>query len=74
MNKSLTVSCVQLHWAKKIEYNLEKAVHYLKLAKKEDSQVVLFPEANLTSYYFPYIITIDTNKIIRAIDKICQLV
>ena len=51
--KTLQVSCVQLHWAKPLERNLERTLHYIRLAASEGSRVVLFPEANLTGYYFP---------------------
>jgi predicted amidohydrolase len=33
---------------------------------------VLFPEANLTSYYFPFIIELDQNDVEMALDKTCS--
>ena len=48
--KTLQVSCVQLHWARTIERNLERTLHYIRQAAAEGSRVVLFPEANLTGY------------------------
>ena len=50
---TLQVSCVQMHWAKTIEFNVERTLYYIKEAAKQGSRVVLFPESNLTSYYFP---------------------
>lgn len=53
--KTLQVSCVQMHWAKDLEFNLRTTLRYIKAATEYGSRVVLFPEANLTSYYFPYL-------------------
>jgi predicted amidohydrolase len=52
MPKTLQVSCVQLHWARALEFNLERTLHYIQTASANGSRVVLFPEANLTGYYF----------------------
>jgi predicted amidohydrolase len=54
--KTLQVSCVQLHWAKSLEENLERTRKFIRLAASEGSRVVLFPEVNLTGYYFPDVI------------------
>ena len=70
--KSLQVSCVQLHWAKSLERNLERTLHYIRLAAEEGSRVVLFPEANLTSYYFPYVARLVPATVQRALDKTCR--
>jgi predicted amidohydrolase len=51
--KTLQVSCVQLHWTKSLERNLERTRQYIQLAAEEGSRVVLFPEVSLTGYYFP---------------------
>jgi predicted amidohydrolase len=67
--KTLQVSCVQLHWAKNLERNLERTLHYIRLAAEEGSRVVLFPEANLTSYYFPYAARLAPAAVQRALDK-----
>lgn len=53
--KTLQVSCVQMHWAKDLAFNLRTTLGYIKAAADYGSRVVLFPEANLTSYYFPYL-------------------
>lgn len=54
--KTLQVSCVQMHWARDLDFNLRTTLHYIQAAAECGSRVVLFPEANLTSYYFPYLI------------------
>jgi omega-amidase len=69
MTNILQVSCVQMHWAKSLEFNLERTLHYIKVAAESRSQVVLFPEANLTSYYFPYLIELDQLAITQALEK-----
>jgi len=68
----LQVSCVQLHWGKPIEYNLARTLHYIRAAAEAGSRVVLFPEANLTSYYFPYVLRLDRAAIDAALDRACQ--
>ena len=35
------------------------------------SRVVLFPEANLTSYYFPYLVELDPERVQSALDTVC---
>jgi predicted amidohydrolase len=68
----LQVSCVQLHWAKSLENNLEKTLSYMTAAAKEGSRVVLFPEASLTGYFFPYLITLDQDKVQEALRQVCR--
>lgn len=72
MNPTLQVSCVQMHWAKSIEYNLSRALHYVHQAADTGSRVVLFPEATLTSYYFPYITHLKTKDINTALQQLCD--
>src|SRR5262245_48756041 len=69
MLSSIQVSCVQMHWARPIEENLERTLHYVERAAMAGSRVVLFPEANLTSYYFPYLIELDHDLVQRALDS-----
>jgi predicted amidohydrolase len=69
--KTLQVSCVQLHWAKSLEHNLERTLSCIRLAAQEGSRVVLFPEATLTSYYFPYVIELPPDAVKRALDQVC---
>lgn len=71
-NKTLQVSCVQLHWAKSLERNLERTLHYIRLAAEEGSRVVLFPETNLTGYYFPDVIELAPEAVERALERTCQ--
>ncbi len=70
--KTLQISCVQLHWAKSLERNLERTLHYIRLAAAEGSRVVLFPEATLTSYYFPFVAELSPDAVQRALDRTCQ--
>ncbi|MBN2506233.1 MAG: carbon-nitrogen hydrolase family protein [Verrucomicrobia bacterium] len=70
--KTLQVSCVQLHWAKTLEPNLEATLHYIRLAAREGSRVVLFPEANLTGYYFPDVLGLAPGAVQRALERTCE--
>lgn len=58
-----------MYWAKPLDFNLERTLFYINKAAQEGSRVVLFPETNLTSYYFPYVITLKQNEIDKAITK-----
>lgn len=71
MTKALQVSCVQMHWAKSIEFNLQRTLHYIKAAAEAGSQVVLFPEASLTSYYFPFVVELDQDAVVDALKQTC---
>ncbi|MGZ5495929.1 MAG: carbon-nitrogen hydrolase family protein [Candidatus Aminicenantales bacterium] len=68
----LQVSCVQLHWDGSLERNLERALRYIRLAADAGSRVVLFPEANLTGYYFPEVVALDPKEVERALDRTCR--
>ncbi|MBN1676245.1 MAG: carbon-nitrogen hydrolase family protein [Kiritimatiellae bacterium] len=70
--KTLQVSCVQLHWAKSLAYNLDRTLGYIRAAAEAGSRVVLFPEANLTSYYFPYVVGLKREEVLAALDKTCE--
>ena len=72
MNKTLQVSCVQLNWAKSLERNLERTLDYIDRAAAEGSRVVLFPEANLTSYYFPDVLKIAPEAVQAALERTCE--
>lgn len=67
---TLQVSCVQLHWAKSLEFNLQRTLHYIGAAKAAGSRVALFPEATLTSYYFPYVVSLDPAEVASALDAV----
>ena len=69
--KTLQVSCVQMHWAKSMEYNLQRTLEQIKKASEGGSRVVLFPEANLTSYYFPYVIQLEQKDVMDALEQAC---
>jgi predicted amidohydrolase len=66
---TLQVSCVQMHWADSVEKNLETTLRYIRAAARCGSRVVLFPEANLTSYYFPYAIGLDPQGVQAALES-----
>lgn len=69
---TLQVSCVQMHWAKSLEFNLGRTLHYIKAAAESGSRVVLFPEANLSSYYFPYVVALDQKTLADALKQTCD--
>jgi predicted amidohydrolase len=64
----LTIACVQMHWAKSVEHNLQRTKHYIRAAAESGARVVLFPEANLTSYYFPYVVELEPKVVAAALD------
>lgn len=66
-SKTLQVSCVQMHWAVSLHRNLETVLHYIGEAARAGSRVVLFPEAVLTSYYFPYITQLASADVQAAL-------
>src|SRR5579872_3325949 len=72
MTKTLQISCVQLHWAKSLERNLERTLHYISKAAEEGSRVVLFPETNLTGYYFPAVIRQKLKDVQAALKRTCE--
>ncbi len=67
---TLQVSCIQLHWARSLPFNLQRTLHYIAAAADAGSRVVLFPEANLTSYYFPYVLGLDPAEVAAALDAV----
>lgn len=69
--KVLQVSCVQMHWARDLEFNLATTLKYIQAAAACGSRVVLFPEANLTSYYFPYLVKLKPASVQAALDAVC---
>ncbi|MDX2029465.1 MAG: carbon-nitrogen hydrolase family protein [Blastocatellia bacterium] len=69
---TLQVSCVQMHWARDLEFNLATTRKYIQAAAARGSRVVLFPEANLTSYYFPYLVTLAPGVVRAALDAVCE--
>jgi predicted amidohydrolase len=69
---TLKLACVQMHWAKPVEYNIKRTAHYIQAAAEDGARVVLFPEANLTSYYFPYAVELEPKVVEAALDKSCE--
>jgi predicted amidohydrolase len=69
---TLQVSCVQMHWARSLPANLAGTLRYIRAAAEAGSRVVLFPEATLTSYYFPYVISLDPLRVQDALDQTCR--
>ena len=69
---TLQVSCVQLHWARPLAFNLERTLHYIRAAADAGSRVVLFPETSLTGYYFPDVIRQDPGAVQAALDRTCR--
>jgi predicted amidohydrolase len=61
-----------MHWARSLDRNLRKSLDYIRLAAEEESRVVLFPEANLTGYYFPDLIKLPAEEVQRALDEVCS--
>src|SRR5579862_2684091 len=72
MTKTIQISCVQLHWAKFLERNLERTLHYISKAAEEGSRVVVFPETNLTGYYFPAVLQQQAQAVQAALERTCQ--
>jgi len=72
MSETLQVSCVQLHWAKSLERNLERTLYYIRLAAAQGSRVVLFPETNLTGYYYPEVLNLPPEAVEEALAQTCQ--
>jgi len=61
-----------MHWAKPLEFNLRRTLHYIRAAADSGSRVVLFPEASLTSYYFPYVVELDQKRVRDALERTCS--
>ena len=51
---------------------MEVTLHYLAEAARVGSRVVLFPEANLTSYYFPYVVDLAPDEVRTALDTVAH--
>lgn len=68
---ALQISCVQMPWAKSLEFNLSRTLQYIRQAAEQGSRVVLCHEASLTSYYFPYVVKLDQKKVRETLARIC---
>jgi predicted amidohydrolase len=60
-----------MHWAVSLERNLDTAVRFIREAARLGSRVVLLPEATLTSYYFPYLVSLDPAAVQDALETLC---
>jgi predicted amidohydrolase len=60
-----------MHWARPLEFNLQRTLNYIEAAAAAGSRVVLFPEANLTSYYFPHVVQLDPAAVAEALRQTC---
>jgi predicted amidohydrolase len=58
-----------MHWAKSVEYNVKRTEHYIQAAAESGARVVLFPEASLTSYYFPYAVELEPKVVEAALER-----
>ena len=72
MGRTLQVSCVQMHWARPLAFNVERTRHHIREAAAAGSRVVLFPEMSLTGYYFPYAVQLAPAEIEQALDAARQ--
>jgi predicted amidohydrolase len=61
-----------MHWARDADYCLETTLRFIDEAARLGSRVVLFPEANLTSYYFPYVVKLDAGLAGQALKETCE--
>jgi len=68
----LQVSCVQHHWTRPLEFNLDRTLHFIGRAAADGSRVVLFPEAGLTSYHFPYVLKLKAAELRHALAETCR--
>ena len=66
---AIQVSAAQMHWARPLERNLEKTKEFIAQAAAEGSRVLLLPEANLTGYYFPYVLGLPRRVVVEALEE-----
>jgi len=66
----LQVSVSQQHWAQSLERNVRRSLEHIALAVEEGSDVILFPEANLTGYDFPYLVQLDPAAVEAALAQV----
>jgi predicted amidohydrolase len=66
----LQVSVSQQHWAKPLERLVESTLEHIAIAADEGSDVILFPEANLTGYDFPYLVGLGHARVAEALAKV----
>jgi len=66
----LQVSVSQQHWARPPDRLLRRTLGHIAIAADEGSDVVLFPEANLTGYGFAQVLQLSTAQIEGALEKV----
>ncbi|MFB3880660.1 MAG: carbon-nitrogen hydrolase family protein [Armatimonadota bacterium] len=66
----LQVSVSQQHWAQGVDRNLRRTIEHIRVAWEEGSDVILFPEANLTGYDFPSLLALAPGEAERALEQV----
>jgi len=61
-----------MHWAKDIEENVAKTLDYVRRARAEGSDVVLFPETSLTGYDFEYVESLPARRVLDALRAVAR--
>jgi len=69
----LQVSVSQQHWAQPLSDLLRCTLDHIALAADEGSDVILFPEANLTGYDFSYLIQLPAAEVEGALEKVREV-
>ena len=66
----LQVSVSQQHWAKPLECLLRSTLEHIAIAADGGSDIILFPEANLTGYDFPHLLGLDPGQVQVALERV----
>jgi predicted amidohydrolase len=66
----LQVSVSQLQWAQPLERLLRRTLEHIAIAADEGSDIILFPEASLTGYDFPYLLGLDPVQVEQALAQV----
>ena len=66
----LQVSVSQQHWAQPIAYLLRSALEHIAIAADQGSDVILFPEANLTGYDFPCLLQLPAGEVDHILEQV----
>ncbi len=66
----LQVSVSQQHWAQPMSRLVQDTLEDIARAADEGSDVILFPEANLTGYDFPYLVNLPPAEVERALERV----
>lgn len=68
----LGIAVIQSRWDQPIETNTSRAVDWINEAARGGARVVVFPEAYLTTYDFPYAKTIEDDRVQDAVNTVRQ--